>query len=356
MTDASISEIPQATMEENIQNAREDEKNRSIDIIGSAIEPYKRAFEELNDGHFDLGDITSPAIVGLDVLGWVFDPFGSIAGAILGPVLDWLLANIPPLKWALDVLAGDQREIRHLIAEWMNVSREIAEAGNNHASTANDLPTWSQEGSEQYHDILRATNKAFQATAKQCASFAEGIKFIGQVCAGVRELIWGLVKDFLSSIVGNALAALATSLFTAGGSVAAFIAWAQGKLAWVVGKISSKLSKLASFLSKAASRWGDLSDKLAEAAEALSKMSHRNYGRSGGFSKSASKKTSGRLKVKEIDEPSFISRDKFSAKKRHRINDILSKSKSDIYSPIDKIDETGDAHPDTTAPTVDEIP
>lgn len=319
----------------------------------STYSTYSNVFTQLGDGKFDLGDLTAPAAAAIDVMGWVCDPAGAFAGAALGPLLDFLANNFPPLKWPLDRLAGEQAAIQQQAQSWMEVAQAVADAGNAHAAAAGDLPNWVQQGSAEYHQIQKDINLAFAGAAKQCSSVANSIEVAGMVCAGVRQFIWDWVKSFVTSAVGNAVAAVAISWCTGGGSLAAFVAWFQGKMAWVMGKITGKLSELCSWLAQATSKWSSLSSKFDDAAAALKTMSKRKFSQSGGFSSSASKKTGGRVKVKEVDKPSVVGDD------TKKTLDGIRKPAKKVVSPAnaaDKADDKYDKSVPQGTPTVNSIP
>lgn len=310
---------------------------------------YEKVFTELGDGKFSLGDITAPAAAGLDVLGWLCDPIGSLASAALGPLLDWLASQFPPLQEALDKLTGDIAAIQAYSQEWMAIANAVVSAGNHHAATANDLGSWHQAGAAEYHEQQKAINQAFQGVATQCTSVSNSVNIAGEVCAGVRGAIWGLVRDFITSVIGNALAALALSVGTAGGSVAAFASWFSGKLAWVMGKVTGWLHKLFAWLSKAVAKFQGLSATLDKAAAALKKMSRDKFRQAGGFSSAASKKTGGRLKVTEIDKPALVTD---SAKK---VLDPFRERAGKIVEDAENVEKAAE-HMSRESPKVNQIP
>lgn len=272
--------------------------------FSGAASPYVNAFNELSDGDFSLRDITAPAVAALDVLSWVGDPFGAIASAALGPLLDFLLANVAILREPMEFVTGDQAAITSRAQQWSQISQGLVNAGNNHAATGSDMPTWNQSATSDYYAHMQGINSAFNGAARQASTVSEGIEFVGMMCAGVRELIWGLIKNFITTAVGNALAALAASVVTAGGSLGAFTAWFCGKMAYVMGKISKKIAELAEACAQATSKFTKLSEAFTNAAEYLRKMSKHKFSQSGGYSSAASKRSGGQIKVKDFKKKS----------------------------------------------------
>lgn len=274
----------------------------SVIPFSGTVGTYTNAVGQLTDGEFDLGDITAPAGAALDVLGWVADPFGALAGAALGPLLDYLANNFPPLKWPLDRLAGDQAAIMAKAQSWQDVSDSLVAVGNAYAATGSDLPTWDQGTAPAgYRATQEMVLGAFQGAANQAASLAGGITTVGQVCAGVRNFIWGIVKGFVSSAVGNAIAAAASALVTLGGSIGAFCTWFSARFAVVTGKIGRKLADLMDYMAKVTGKWGKLSEAFKRAAEALRKYSRSQFGRAGGLTASANRQAGSKVDPTHFD-------------------------------------------------------
>lgn len=263
-----------------------------------SVAAFQAAVSELEDGKFDFGDVTAPAAAGLSVLAAVADPAGWLVGLALGPLLDFLMANCALLREPMDFLVGDVGQIMGHAQKWMVLSASIVGVGNVHAATVNDLASWDSPATEHYLQIQRALNEAFAQSAEAAAQVSASIEVAGQVCAGVREFIWGMIKDLLSSAIGNALLALASALVTAGGSIGAFVAWFQGKIAVVMSKISKKIAELFEFLAKVTTKWTKLSEALARAARHFRTVQRANIGRSGGYSRSAARQSDGALRVR----------------------------------------------------------
>ncbi|MGA4507843.1 hypothetical protein ACQB6R_02280 [Propionibacteriaceae bacterium G1746] len=262
-----------------------------------SIAAFQDAAAELGNGKFELGDITAPAAAGLGVLGAIADPAGWLVGLALGPLLDFLMANCALLREPMDFLVGDVGQIMGHAQKWMDLSASIVSVGNAHAAAVADLPSWDSPAAGHYLEIQRALNDAFAQSAEAAAQVSASIEIAGQVCAGVREFIWGMIKDLLSSAIGNALVALASALITCGGSLGAFVAWFQGKIAVVMSKISKKIAELFEFLAKITKKWTKLSEALGNAARYFRAVQRSNIGRSGGFSTSAARQSDGSLRV-----------------------------------------------------------
>lgn len=244
--------------------------------FSKAADPYTRVWGEWKDGDLTLGDLTSTGVAALDILSWAMDPVGSIASAALGPLLDFIVENVAIFREALDFLAGDQGMIRDRSDAWMKVSNGLVEAANDHAKSAQDLATWNQSATDAYFKKMTEINTAFQSCSQQAANVSVGIQNLGMICAGVREFIWGMIKNFLVSVISNAIVALAAAVPTAGGSLGAFGTWFVGKMSGIMASITKKLADLAEKIAEASKRFTGFSQKMTEMASKMRMKSIEN--------------------------------------------------------------------------------
>lgn len=232
-------------------------------------------FTQLRDADTGLGSLAAPAMGALGDIAKGADPVKALVGSVVGPLLDVLVAALPPLRWPLDVLAGNQEAISEHAMEWRSVADGISSAGNTYASSYGEVESWSDPAADGYRQSLRDVSVAFEAASTQCATVSESITIAGQVCAGVRDFIWGLVKEFIIMAIETGIAAFAASFISAGGSVAAYMANFQVNLAKVMAEVSAKLFDLNFWLGRAAERFASLAQLLGQSAMALIKLSQK---------------------------------------------------------------------------------
>lgn len=232
-------------------------------------------FTQLRDTDAGLGSLAAPAMSALGNIAKGADPVKALVGSVVGPLLDILVAALPPLRWPLDVLAGNQEAISEHAMEWQGVAQGIASAGGTYASSYGEVESWSNPAADGYRQSLKDVSIAFEAASTQCASVSESITIAGQVCAGVRDFIWGLVKEFIMMAIETGIAAFAASFISAGGSVAAYMANLQANLAKVMAEVSAKLFDLNFWMGRAAERFASLAQLLGQSAMALIKLSQK---------------------------------------------------------------------------------
>ena len=95
---------------------------RIIDTVWKCAEDFNNPSDWAFDG----------VALGLDVLGFVANPLGTLVGAGIG----WLIEHVSVLKEPLDDLAGDPGAINVVAAAWGEVAKACAKVGPPASSSA----------------------------------------------------------------------------------------------------------------------------------------------------------------------------------------------------------------------------
>lgn len=252
--------------------------------------PVKQALEMANsyaDGSFGLSDVATTVDFGMECLNAFLDPLGCLAGQaldfLLRPLMDWAISLVPPL----DALWGSPEDIAAYATRVNEASAALADAANGMVDSADDIPSWTGRGANQYHEVLQGMYSTLKSQSQATSGSAELLRAVGAVAAMTREFLWSLIKDFLAGLIRNAIIALASSWFSFGSSIAVYMTWAAGKYAWVCGKVAHYLSKAFDWLAKISSKLGPLSKMLANVAASLRHVRAVQFGRAGGLANSA---------------------------------------------------------------------
>lgn len=239
----------------------------------------KGAYESLSDGDFSMGDVTGVADVGLAALGAFMDPAGALVGAVLGPLLDWVAANVSFVKEPLDLLLGDPPTIMEYGDGWTRAATELVGQGNRHVEMiTGQLSGWTGPAREAYMQSSQLLNESFQKSSQLAEGMGKAVRFAGTVVGILREAVWGVVKELVISLVTNAVIAAAAAIPSLGSSLATYTAWASGKVAIVMGKISKAISKVFGKLTRLTRRIAPLSRMFAKAAKHFDDLAV-SYGR-----------------------------------------------------------------------------
>ncbi|SFP99017.1 hypothetical protein SAMN05421810_104123 [Amycolatopsis arida] len=207
--------------------------------------------------------------LGLDTLGFIANPLGSLLGAGIG----WLIEHLEFLKEPLDDLAGDPGAIFGVAAVWgEQVRKEVGRIADDYQKAIqSEITSWSGDAADSYRRTANEIVEQIRSLDAASAAVAEGVKGSGQLVATVRGIIRDLIADVVAEIIIAAGAALATSWCSFGGSIAAFIGWSVARGAATAGKIAGKISKLLMKLANILSKFS----KLRGAVQALGKLAKR---------------------------------------------------------------------------------
>ncbi|MFD5827349.1 hypothetical protein [Lentzea sp. NPDC060358] len=229
---------------------------RIVDTVWKCAEDFNNPSDWAFDG----------VALGLDVLGFVANPLGTLVGAGIG----WLIEHVSFLKEPLDMLAGDPGAINVVAATWGEVAKACAKVGNDYAQAATgQTATWTGKSGDGYRAAAATLAEQVKSLEGAANAVAGGIRGTGVLVAAVRGIIRDIVADVVAEFVIAAVTALATSWCSFGASIAAFTGWAVARAASTAGKIAGKVSKLLMKLAQAVRKFDRLkgvSDSLAKAA------------------------------------------------------------------------------------------
>ncbi|MGW4524667.1 PPE domain-containing protein [Amycolatopsis sp. NPDC004378] len=205
----------------------------------------------------------------LDLLGAAMDPLGTLASAGVG----WLIEHISFLKDGLDKLAGKPEAITAKAVTWTNIAKQLNETAESYEQKAKKVQeSFSDCGSAEAY---QRTAESYVGVLRGAASHAEGASTAMNIGAALVGTERGLIRDMISSFVGEliikALAALAASWCTFGGTIAAFIADTVVEGGVLAEKISTRITKVVEKLESLAKGAGKSKAALEGAANALKK-------------------------------------------------------------------------------------
>jgi hypothetical protein len=164
------------------------------------------------------------AMVGIDYLTWAENPLGGLISAGVG----WLLEHMPVLSDVWDKLTGDAAKIEQVSATWENIAKALEAARESYASASAQIEQWSGDAADSYRRCAEAYEVALGATAAEAEAFAFVVTGVGGLCATTKDLVYGIIADFIEfTVIPAILSALATSWFTFGSSIGVAIAYIE---------------------------------------------------------------------------------------------------------------------------------
>ncbi len=277
--------------------------NAGTDLEGAGL--FSDAASTLSDATTAKGWTSGAAEMdlasdGMDAIGMAMDPFGSLAGAGIG----WLIEHIGFLKKPLDYLAGDPEEVTAKQQTWENIAKALNDAATRYQQSATTMKG-SNSGDAVNGVHTTATNFATVLTgaASHASDAAEAMKVAGVVVGTTR----GVIRDSLSQFAGDAIvkwiAATAAAFFTFGATEAAFVVDEVAEGTSLAVQDASKVTKALQFLEKLTGHAKDSSAALEKAGKSIAKDSGKDVAETAGkdTAKTAAKDT-GRTAPKDTAE------------------------------------------------------
>jgi hypothetical protein len=178
---------------------------------------------------------------GLEVLGMVMDPVGSVFAAGVG----WLIEHVGPLQEVLDDLAGDPPTIRSYGETWNNVAAELTAIQDDLADAVNsELSGWTGDAADAYREASAGRTEALNGAATVCSGVGLVVTLVGELVAAVREFLRDLIADAVGRLIAWALqvaATLGVGITWVAPQAAAFCAKVAANIADIVRKLLKTL-------------------------------------------------------------------------------------------------------------------
>ncbi|WP_326837631.1 hypothetical protein VSH64_22550 [Amycolatopsis rhabdoformis] len=207
--------------------------------------------------------------VGLDLLGVVMDPLGSLASAGVG----WLIEHISFLKEGLDKLAGNPEAVSAKAVTWDNVSKQLEQSATQYDQAAAKVaPDFQGAGGTAYQNMAKGYAATLRGASGQAHAASIGMNVAAALVGTERGLIRDMISSFVGELIVKAIAALAASWCTFGGTIAAFIADTVIEGGILAEKISGRIAQVVEKLEKLIQSAGKSRGAIEEATNALKKV------------------------------------------------------------------------------------
>lgn len=256
----------------------------------------------------------------LDTIGTVLDPFGAIAGAGIG----WLLQHVDFLREPLDKLTGDAAAITGMTSTWENVADRLHQSAEAYQTAVKSTEHWSGEAAEHYRAAAQDLIAALWAVGDHAQHAAEGMTAAGVIVGTERAIIYDLISGFVGRAIVEGLAALAASWFTFGGSIAVFVAAVDIDAAIQYEEASLKVGALMRRIAAIAHKF----DAMSSRAKVLANDLHRAGG-------GIRMKAGGQKGLKTIGKNRFVKGDHGAA-----VNHLVDASTALRNGPLGTLNKT----------------
>lgn len=217
----------------------------------------------------------STAGLGLDALGALADPFGALATAGLG----WLIEHVDFLHEPLDALAGDPTQIAAQARTWHDVGTELHRVAVAYGEGAAAVPGWDGATREAYGGAVAGFADRLHRAGDDAELLAELVLGTGAMVGTARALIRDRIADFVWWLAKRVVVAAVSAFCTFGGSVAVLAGWAVGEALALGGRIAHEVSELLGAVENAAGAAGRIAGALrvtAAQARVVVPTAHRS--------------------------------------------------------------------------------
>ncbi|MCD0442212.1 hypothetical protein LO763_01050 [Glycomyces sp. A-F 0318] len=232
----------------------------------------------LANSETDLEKGLNGTVMALDILGMVLNPLMGFAKAGVG----FLIEHVGPLRDFLELLAGDPTSINATKDTWKNIEAALDQAATDLIGEAGTVADWTGDAADAYRERIADFEAAIRAGSSASGSLAKYMEVMGIWTAVTRALVLELICEFVARAIMYALAALAASWFTFGGSFAAMVSGVIADAMVLIAKISTHFAKLGNAMSKLAGRFPKLAGSLDDAGKAVSNFGMQGYVKSAG--------------------------------------------------------------------------
>lgn len=221
------------------------------------------SYSDLGDavgGGQDAGGVAAAGTAaGLDTLGLVMDPLGTLAAAGVG----WAIEHISFLREPLDATFGDPDEIAARAKAWHLLSLELgAQADALEATMAREVAGWEGDAADAYRWAAGRLQDALASNASDSAGVAETVLTSGAMVGTVRSLIRDAVADWLARLI----VWLTATVLSAGAALGAAIPAMVLEATTLALHAADMITKVATRLDEAGAAIGKLAASMAAKA------------------------------------------------------------------------------------------
>jgi hypothetical protein len=180
-----------------------------------------------------------------DVTFFAMDPIGWL----VSHGLNMLLELVQPLQDALHQVSGDGPAIGHASDNFIAIAEGFVALADDFEKTGDTaLKDWLDDAGDAARLALGDFSTGIRGLGSSAGSVAEVLQMWSTVMVVIEEVIKAIISELVSWLITIWLPALASSVITLGGSVAAAMTASVAKAASVFAKVTKHLGKLGKLL------------------------------------------------------------------------------------------------------------
>lgn len=182
----------------------------------------------------------------LDAAGAIVDPLGTLASSAIG----WVIENVGWVREPFDDLMGDPAAIEAVANTWGSISKHLDGVAEQYKASMSQVSDWKGQSGAAYRGHAANLYEHVKNASAGATAAENEIKLAGACVSAVRAFMRDLLAELAGTLMVWGLGALASSVVTAGASVAAFVVRAVAKAIEIAGRMAQLLKKLFAALEK----------------------------------------------------------------------------------------------------------
>lgn len=184
-------------------------------------------------------------LAAMDVTFFAMDPIGWL----VSHGLNMLLELVQPLQDALHQVSGDGPAIGHASDNFVSIAEGFVALADDFEKTGDTaLKDWVADAGDAAREALGDFSSGIRGIGSASGSVAEVLKMWSTVMVVIEEVIKAIISELVSWLITIWLPALASSVITLGGSVAAAMTASIAKAASVFAKVTRHLGRFGKLL------------------------------------------------------------------------------------------------------------
>ncbi len=228
-------------------------------VVGNAYKTGKSIAEHVGAlGDADSGGelATAAATLAGDGASFVATAAGDVVTFAMDPI-GWLVSNglnmllelVQPLQDALHQVTGDGPAIGHASTNFITIADGFVALADDFVTTGDTaLQDWQDDAAEAARAALADFSTGIKGIGSSAGSVAEVLQMWSTVMVVIEEVIKAIISELVSWLITLWLPALAASVISFGGSVAAAMTASIAKAATVFAKVTRYLGKFGKLL------------------------------------------------------------------------------------------------------------
>jgi len=205
-------------------------------------------------------------VLGMDLLGALESPFRTIAGSVVG----WLIEHVEFLDDFLDVTAGDPAAVEAAVDALNDAAGKLDRLAADHVNALSEVPTYVEGGSGSFNAFFGTVMpraEDIKARSVACVGQAGCVNLAGSAVAAIRGTIRDALAELVLVMFERGAQALATAPYTGGASIGLAIQDVVLRAVHTASDLSKELGRLAQKLLKVSRDLNSLQTVLESAAK-----------------------------------------------------------------------------------------